>query len=170
MILYHNLLSVSIVSATVFNGFRFVADFLCLSDRSLWGCRFCTVTGTHIELLICRCRSSAPSIDLCSSLNGRLPPGRSPLSYTRFCRAVWELMPPQTEDRAREITVQAVGAFLFSVPLPVEIRRWRHLLPLGTDDRRVYANGERPGGSRPFSEGHKFRASDRHLTNLLNSI
>lgn len=72
---------------------------------------------------------------------------------------------------ARKITVQAVGAFLFSVPLPVEIRRWRHLLPLGTDDQRVYANGERPGGSRPFNEEHKSieGASDRHRQ-ISNSI
>jgi len=34
---------------------------------------------------------------------------------------------------ARKITVQAEGAFLFFVPLPLPKSKWRHLLPLGAE-------------------------------------
>jgi len=53
-------------------------------------------------------------------------------------------------------SVQAAGAFLFSVPLPVKECGWWHLLPLGADNQRLYTDSKRPGAGSRAEAGAKF--------------
>ena len=85
---------------------------------------------------------SALFIYLCASINGRCPSGVRLWSTLDFCRTVWELMSPKIKYRQGKCTVQAVGAFyIFRAFTAPQYGRWRHLLPLGADNRRVSAIG-----------------------------
>ena len=104
--------------------------------------------GTHIGLLICRCRPSALLIYLCASINGLGPSGVRLWSTLDFCRTVWELMSSKVKDRHGKDTVQAVGAFYFPGLYRSQYCRWWHLFPLGADDLRVQTIGRQPKAPR----------------------